>query len=220
MAIQKCPVKWSYRHVKGHQDDDGTRKLDRWARLNVEMDNLAKAFWEDQVEMAVVRNIVFPEEYWTFRIQGVKVSSRLDEKIRESIHGTAMMERWVRKRRFTGESYRHVNWEACEKAMKSLNLVRRHWIAKHVSGHAGCWEQDGGMEDAGDQGVSKVWEVEDTRHVWTCKAPEARLLDLNTFISCDSGWLRRRQIQRYEKAMMTQTDVHGHMGHQDFLFGE
>jgi hypothetical protein len=68
MAIQQSPVCWSYQHVKGHQDDDGTRRLDWWARLNVEIDDLAKAFWADQVETAVVWNTVFPDEYWTFQI--------------------------------------------------------------------------------------------------------------------------------------------------------
>jgi hypothetical protein len=55
--------------------------LDWWAQLNIEMDNLAKAFWADQVKMAAVQNIVFPDEYWMFQIQGVKVSSHLEWKI-------------------------------------------------------------------------------------------------------------------------------------------
>jgi hypothetical protein len=61
-------VKWSHQHVKGHQDDDGTKHLDWWARLNFEMDNLVKAYWADQYETAVVWNIAFPGEYWTFWI--------------------------------------------------------------------------------------------------------------------------------------------------------
>jgi hypothetical protein len=61
-AIWMAMVQWTYCHVKGHQDDDRNKLLDWWAHLNVEMDNLAKAFWADQVETAVVWNIVFPDE--------------------------------------------------------------------------------------------------------------------------------------------------------------
>ena len=39
--IQKSPLQWTGRHVKGHQDDQ-IGPLDRWASLNVECDNLAK----------------------------------------------------------------------------------------------------------------------------------------------------------------------------------
>jgi hypothetical protein len=42
--IKASPLKWKFRHVKGHQDDYAG-PLDRWAALNVEMDSLAKAHW-------------------------------------------------------------------------------------------------------------------------------------------------------------------------------
>jgi hypothetical protein len=42
-ALARSPAKWTWRHVLGHQDDDdGIEVLDRWATLNIEMDNLAK----------------------------------------------------------------------------------------------------------------------------------------------------------------------------------
>jgi hypothetical protein len=40
-----CPITWSYRHVKGHQDNDPAAELDQWAELNIEMDLRAKAHW-------------------------------------------------------------------------------------------------------------------------------------------------------------------------------
>jgi hypothetical protein len=37
------PITWTLRHIKGHQDDSKPMPdLDRWARLNVEMDTRAK----------------------------------------------------------------------------------------------------------------------------------------------------------------------------------
>ena len=39
--LQQCPVKWIPHHVLGHQDDDPDAFLDRWATLNIEMDEVA-----------------------------------------------------------------------------------------------------------------------------------------------------------------------------------
>ena len=75
-----------------------------------------------------------------------------------------------------GNVYRDVNWEACEKAMKSLNLVRWHWVAKHVSGHAGVGAKMVEWKMREIEECPRCGEVEDTRHVWTCQAPEARIL--------------------------------------------
>ncbi len=41
---KNSPVHWKFRHVAGHQDDHtSVDNLDRWGKLNVEMDHLAKA---------------------------------------------------------------------------------------------------------------------------------------------------------------------------------
>jgi hypothetical protein len=46
-ALAQSPVKWTWRHVLGHQDDNGIKVLDRWVTLNIEMDNLVKVHWND-----------------------------------------------------------------------------------------------------------------------------------------------------------------------------
>jgi hypothetical protein len=39
------PIRWKHRHVKGHQDDNPSARLDKWALLNIDMDLAAKAHW-------------------------------------------------------------------------------------------------------------------------------------------------------------------------------
>jgi hypothetical protein len=56
-------VKWTWRHVAGHQDDDGIEELDRWAMLNIEMDNLAKVYWNNMRDEQV-GNCPITDEYW------------------------------------------------------------------------------------------------------------------------------------------------------------
>ncbi len=43
--IEKSMIKWMTRHIKGHQNEDPYKVLDRWAKLNVQVDILAKASW-------------------------------------------------------------------------------------------------------------------------------------------------------------------------------
>jgi hypothetical protein len=43
--IAASPITWTTRHIEGHQDNNATAKLDFWAKQNIQMDNLAKAFW-------------------------------------------------------------------------------------------------------------------------------------------------------------------------------
>jgi hypothetical protein len=49
--------------VEGHQDDDGIEELDRWAKLNIEMDNLAKVYWNELQEEQSA-NATIAGEYW------------------------------------------------------------------------------------------------------------------------------------------------------------
>jgi hypothetical protein len=40
-----CPIHWKHRHVEGHQDDNSSGFLDRWALLNIDIDLTAKVHW-------------------------------------------------------------------------------------------------------------------------------------------------------------------------------
>ena len=44
--INKRPLTWTGKHVYGHKDKLGMAQLTREETLNVEMDNLAKAYWQ------------------------------------------------------------------------------------------------------------------------------------------------------------------------------
>jgi hypothetical protein len=82
--LANSPITWKWRHVEGHQDDNGIEDLDRWATLNIEMDNLAKVYWNNMCEEPAV-SLPVHDKYWLVRIQGKKFSSRLDERLREHI---------------------------------------------------------------------------------------------------------------------------------------
>ena len=105
--------------------------------LNIEMDSLAKAYWNDMADQNPLHNPPIAHKYWPVHIWGHKVSSYLDMRIWDHILGGAQCAHWAQKGQLSFESIQKVNWQACKKAMSSLPIGRRHWIAKHVSGHAG-----------------------------------------------------------------------------------
>ncbi len=45
--IRNILQKWMMRHVKGHQDTDPFKILNGWAKHNVKVELIAKAYWEE-----------------------------------------------------------------------------------------------------------------------------------------------------------------------------
>jgi hypothetical protein len=43
--VKSLPVSVKWKWVEGHQDDDQSSHLDEWAKANILVDNIAKAFW-------------------------------------------------------------------------------------------------------------------------------------------------------------------------------
>jgi hypothetical protein len=168
--VEQCPVEIRPMHVKGHQDDDGVKYLSRYAKMNIKMDALAKAYWSDTVMDYAGDNIVLDEEYWTFRIAGRKVSSYLETEIFVYVHGNDQLRRWERKRRLPMSAARKVNWDACEQALRSLPLARRHWVVKHTVGHCGVNEKLVEWKMRDSPLCPMCEEVEDARHVWECQS--------------------------------------------------
>jgi hypothetical protein len=191
--LEKSPIKWKCRHVAGHQDDDGIEELNQWATLNTEMDSLAKVFWNDMCK-SQAGNISIAGEYWPVYIEGEKIAAKLDERIRNHILGQAQCDRWEQKGRLMRESIARVNWQVCERAMRSLTIGRRLWIAKHVSGHAGVGTKMVQWQMHESAACPRCGVDEDSSHVWTCHSPDARFMRLQHIVKLDE-WLRDQETQ-------------------------
>ena len=87
-----------------------------------------------------------------------------------------------------------VNWQACEQAMKSLSIGRRHWIAKHVSGHAGVGTKMVQWQMRDSVACPRCGQEEDSRHVWICHVPDARWIWLQHISKLDT-WLEQQDTQ-------------------------
>jgi hypothetical protein len=169
-ALLASPVNWSFRHVKGHQDEDLEAVLDRWAILNIQMDNLAKAYWQEQAPKPQPDLQLLEGEYWPVFLNGRKTQSSLCTTIYEDIYRKKLSIHWHKHDRMTPDQFRLVNWEACEQAMRRLKISRRHWVAKHTEGMCGVNKWLFKWKDRDTDECPRCSLPEDARHVWQCLA--------------------------------------------------
>ena len=141
--VKKSPLTWKYRWIKGHQDDNKWHPaarggLDRWALLNIEMDHLAKLFWEETVSSPLPLQHRIHDEAWPVFINNCKISTKLPERLYQFYHGCRAQKYWVdTRKRFSEEGFRRIDWDIVESAARSLGIGRRRWLAKHTVGMCG-----------------------------------------------------------------------------------
>ena len=118
------PLQWKFRHVRGHQDDHAdARDLDRWAKLNIEMDANAKQHMS--IARRSPRHFMIASEPWSIWYQGQKITSDLSNTVYDLVHSNEMKEYWSRKQDLTVAAVNEVNWEAIGKAMQETKRSRR-----------------------------------------------------------------------------------------------
>ena len=81
------PLQWSFRHVKGHQDDNlSVACLDRWAKLNIEMDEKAKKHMS--IAQRLPRHYHIAEEPWSVWTNGRKIITDWTNTLYDIAHST------------------------------------------------------------------------------------------------------------------------------------
>lgn len=125
--------KWTWRHVKGHQDSRGG-EIDFWAGMNIHMDSLAKEHWNNCHDQLVQDHQIWGEP-WQIWLGSEKVVSTLGTRLTQFCTSQQAAEYWKGKPRI-GSNFAAVDWQAIGGAIRSLPLSHRIWITKHVTGFA------------------------------------------------------------------------------------
>ena len=108
--LQECPFQWVGEHVKGHQDSNVSYfNLPRIAKLNVQMDLMAKSYWlhlvnshpHDAIPLPVSHSI--HKEGWQLWSNDVKIVEPSTNKLYSHIHDPITQRWWVR--------HEHSTWE-------------------------------------------------------------------------------------------------------------
>jgi hypothetical protein len=88
--------------------------------------------------------------------------------------------------------------------MKSLNLVQQHWVVEHVLGHAGIGKKMVEWKMQENDECPRYRVVEDTRHIWTCQSPAARILRSQHFYKLQQWMVTTEMDPDIQKAISTQ----------------
>jgi hypothetical protein len=108
---------WSWRHVKGHQDDTGAA-LDFWAQLNVQMDSIAKQHWAETHNSVVPSHKIWGKP-WQVWVGHKKITSSLSRTLQNFFSEQSVTKYWRAKPRI-GERFDSVDWDAFGGAMKAV----------------------------------------------------------------------------------------------------
>lgn len=119
--LARSPLTWKHRHVHGHQDEVLGQHLDRWAKLNIEMDIAAKAYWEEATTARSQALQCIHGEPWSLWIDGRKICQNLREQVYDAVHAPKIAHYWTNRKRprLTTTQYTTVDWEGMAKAMKA-----------------------------------------------------------------------------------------------------
>jgi hypothetical protein len=172
--IANSKITWKFRHVRGHQDNHiSYRLLDIWGQLNVEMDSLAKAYWNETYNIA-------PPFYplsnygWSIWIGERKLSTWDRQALYNHAQSISILDHWSQRRHIPQNLIHSIDWIAGKDAIKKLGLNRSLWIPKWIAGFApvGKVQQRNRLQDHAE--CPRCTEFEDTTHVLRCQAPNAQ----------------------------------------------
>jgi hypothetical protein len=165
---------WKYRHVSGHQDKHQSYdSLDQWGQLNVEMDSLAKVYW-NETSPSVAAFYPPSSSGWSLWIGDRKLSSWNRTSLYNHAKATALLAHWSHRRHIPPSLIHSIDWEASAGAIKLLGLNRALWIPTWLAGFApvGKVQQRNQFQDHAD--CPRCSSFETTEHVVLCPAPTAQ----------------------------------------------
>ena len=167
---EESNIKWTSRHIKGHQDNDEYADLDKWALLNIECDIRAKQFWTDTVKKQRRSTYKLSKGMYNIKLCGVQIGTKLLPCLRKGISERDTFDYWVNhKGRIKDKEIQNIDWATHGKAMKMCSFNKQKWVAKFMSG----WFASGKM--------MKVWNKRIVSSCPRCNYPSE---DANRILLC------------------------------------
>ena len=134
--LHSSQLKWTSRHVSGHQEDfKEWAELTWWEKQNVRMDHAAKDKmlrpWEAPSQH------VSSHEGWSCWKGSLKKTFYDHDGIYTMLGEQRVRDYWLRRGRLSSEAMDLVDWEVLAKACDAESPGRRRWVTKHVTGVCG-----------------------------------------------------------------------------------
>jgi hypothetical protein len=172
--LKRLPITVRWKWIEGHQDDHvDYEDLDDWAKANVLVDNVAKAYWNHVLQMGESPAAKpLGDEGWAIYVSGEKVGRFQKRKLYDAISEERVMEYWAKKSNLHREAIRRIDWKLCGEAFSKLTIPKQRRVTKHASGLMACGRM---MKLWGFQDHEECPRCPETRevaqHVLSCPAP-------------------------------------------------
>ena len=191
-TIRRIPIPIAGYHVRGHQDT-GNRTLDKWERLNVEMDGLARML-QSLIASSATIPVTLGQRSSVLRINGQPVVKNFRSAVTRHLLRPSTVQYWSQKFNWEDNQADLIDWDARGKAMVNGSLDRRRFIIQHSTGFSGIGRKMVQRRQATTATCPRCTEEETERHVVLCKGPETNKIKLDAIAAL------RRRLTKMETA--------------------
>ena len=171
--IACSPLQWKWIHIRGHQDNyTPHHALDAFARLNIQMDLLAKHYWQSQ-------HSAFEPFYadspfaWTVWNQSTnqRCSSWNRDQLYTILTAPALQNHWRARRHIPTDV--PIDWASSGLAVRSLDIYHRLSTPKWLAGFMPTGKTMTRRGLSTSDSCPRCGEPEDTSHIVRCNSSEA-----------------------------------------------
>jgi hypothetical protein len=176
--VSKIHGSISWRHIKGHQDEDATLDLDMWAEFNIQMDSAAKLHWQNTYLWdRTNRNQKILGESGSVTLRGEKIVTHLKEKLMSYLGEDKAIEYWESRFGWDKGMGSSINWDMLGYAHKALKPARKVWVTKSASGCCSVGKMKLLWKFSDSAKCPRCQcDMEDFTHVLQCQQVEAKAL--------------------------------------------
>jgi hypothetical protein len=172
--LASSPIRWKFRHVRGHQDKHvPIHLLDLWSQFNVEMDSLAKTYW-NETQMTV--KPLYPSNSLGWSLLWIRPRKLSDwdwVNLYNHAQATNVLTHWSQRQGIPMIIITSIYWEACEDAITCPRLNHALWVPEWLAGYAPVGKVMKRYKFQPHAECPRCSAFEDTLHGIRCTAPWA-----------------------------------------------
>jgi hypothetical protein len=147
--------------------------LDLWGQLNVELDTLAKAYW-NETYATVKPFYTQATSGWSIWIGQRRLSSWDRQLLYNHAKSIELLGHWSERRAIPRQMIHSIDWAAGQQAIRQLGLHKSLWIPKWLTGFAPVGKVLQRNQQQSHAECPRCSAFEDTQHVLLCNAPNAQ----------------------------------------------
>ena len=171
--LKRSPVKWTFKHVKGHQDEHQHEdQLDEWALANISADKMAKREMKKYLEEGCpyIKPLKIDGDMWQLKIGEDTVVKNIMSEVLKHKWDMPLKQYWAAK--MGAQDINMIDWDIFTRTNKMVTRSKRQWRSKHVAGIGPTANKLFQRKHRESAICPRCSFEENNKHVHLCKTPE------------------------------------------------